>query len=409
MAQFNITITEELLHQLFLSNGRDEAFSKLLEEIFNQVLLAQSTEQLGAAPYERTEGRTAYRNGVRERQLTTRVGTLTLRVPRHRNGQFSTELFMRYQRSEQALMLAMMEMVINGVSTRKIESITEELCGKKFSRSTISTLCKNLDPMVNAFRTRPLESHYPFVMVDAIYVKVRENKRIQSRGLLIAIGINEGGHREVIGFELANSESESSWGEFFGSLKERGLKDVRLVTSDDHKGLVQAVRKHFQGASWQRCQTHFSRNMLDHAPKALQPEIKEDLGRLYESVDLESARKVRDQIITKYEVRAPKATSLLDEAFDDITAVLALPFRYRKRLRTTNGVERLNEEIRRRERVIRIFPNEASVIRLMGALLMEQDEKWQTGRKYFDMELYYQTVGSNDSEEGTAALIAFPG
>ncbi len=409
MAQFNITITEELLHQLFLSNGRDEAFSKLLEEIFNQVLLAQSTERLGAEPYERTEGRTAYRNGVRERQLTTRIGTLTLRVPRHRNGQFSTELFMRYQRSEQALMLAMMEMVINGVSTRKIESITEELCGKKFSRSTISTLCKNLDPMVNAFRTRPLESHYPFVMVDAIYVKVRENKRIQSRGLLIAIGINEGGHREVIGFELANSESESSWGEFFGSLKKRGLKDVRLVTSDDHKGLVQAVRKHFQGASWQRCQTHFSRNMLDHAPKALQPEIKEDLGRLYESVDLESARKVRDQIITKYEARAPKATSLLDEAFDDITAVLALPFRYRKRLRTTNGVERLNEEIRRRERVIRIFPNEASVIRLMGALLMEQDEKWQTGRKYFDMELYYQTVGSNDSEEGTAALIAFPG
>jgi len=403
MAQFNITITEELLHGLFLSNGRDEAFSKLLEEIFNQVLLAQSTEQLGADPYERTEGRTAYRNGTRERQLTTRVGTLTLRVPRHRNGQFSTELFMRYQRSEQALVLAMMEMVINGVSTRKVESITEELCGKKFSKSTISTLCKNLDPMVNAFRTRPLESHYPFLMVDAIYVKVRENKRIQSRGLLIAIGINEEGHREVIGFQLANSESENSWDEFFGSLKERGLKDVRLVTSDDHKGLVNAVRKHFQEASWQRCQTHFSRNMLDHAPKALQPEIKEDLRQLYESVDLESARKVRDQIIAKYEAKAPKATDLLDAAFDDITAVLALPLRYRKRLRTTNGVERLNEEIRRRERVIRIFPNEASVIRLMGAILMEQDEKWQTGRKYFDMELYYHTVRGNDSEDGTAA------
>ncbi len=403
MDQFNITITEELLHGLFLSNGKDEAFSKLLEEIFNQVLLAQSTEQLGAEPYERTEGRTAYRNGTRERQLTTRIGTLTLRIPRHRNGQFSTELFMRYQRSEQALVLAMMEMVINGVSTRKIESITEELCGKKFSKSTISTLCKNLDPMVNAFRTRPLKSHYPFLMVDAIYVKVRENKRIQSRGLLIAIGINEEGHREVVGFQLANSESENSWGEFFGSLKERGLKDVRVVTSDDHKGLVNAVRKHFQGASWQRCQTHFSRNMLDHAPKALQPEIKEDLRRLYESVDLESARKVRDQIIAKYEARAPKATNLLDEAFDDITAVLALPLRYRKRLRTTNGVERLNEEIRRRERVIRIFPNEASVIRLMGALLMEQDEKWQTGRKYFDMELYYHTVRDNDSEDDTAA------
>ncbi|MGI6371564.1 MAG: IS256 family transposase [Caldicoprobacterales bacterium] len=390
MAQYNITITEELLHGLFLSNGRDEAFSKLLEEIFNQVLLSQSTEQIGAQPYERTEGRTAYRNGFRDRQLTTRVGALTLRVPRHRNGHFSTELFARYQRSEQALVLAMMEMVINGVSTRKVEQITEELCGKKFSKSTVSALCKNLDPMVEAFRTRPLHCHYPFLMVDAIYVKVRENGRIQSRGLLIAIAVNEEGHREIIGFQLANSESESSWGELFSSLKDRGLKNVDLVTSDDHKGLVNAVRRHFQGTSWQRCQTHFSRNMLDHTPKALQPEVKEELRRLYESVDLESARKVRDQIIKTYESKAPKATALLDEAFDDITAVLALPLKYRKRLRTTNGVERLNQEIRRRERVIRIFPNAASVIRLMGALLMEHDEKWQTGRKYFDMALYYQ-------------------
>ena len=390
MAQYNITITEELLHGLFLSNGRDEAFSKLLEEIFNQVLLSQSTEQIGAQPYERTEGRTAYRNGFRARQLTTRVGALTLRVPRHRNGHFSTELFARYQRSEQALVLAMMEMVINGVSTRKVEQITEELCGKKFSKSTVSALCKNLDPMVEAFRTRPLKCHYPFLMVDAIYVKVRENGRIQSRGLLIAIAVNEEGHREIIGFQLANSESESSWGELFSSLKDRGLKNVDLVTSDDHKGLVNAVRRHFQGTSWQRCQTHFSRNMLDHTPKALQPEVKEELRRLYESVDLESARKVRDQIIKTYESKAPKATALLDEAFDDITAVLALPLKYRKRLRTTNGVERLNQEIRRRERVIRIFPNAASVIRLMGALLMEHDEKWQTGRKYFDMALYYQ-------------------
>jgi putative transposase len=402
MAQYNITITEELLHGLFLSNGRDEAFSKLLEEIFNQVLLSQSTEQIGAQPYERTEGRTAYRNGFRDRQLTTRVGALTLRVPRHRNGQFSTELFARYQRSEQALVLAMMEMVINGVSTRKVEQITEELCGKKFSKSTVSALCKNLDPMVEAFRTRPLKCHYPFLMVDAIYVKVRENGRIQSRGLLIAIAVNEEGHREIIGFQLANSESESSWGELFSSLKDRGLKNVDLVTSDDHKGLVNAIRRHFQGTSWQRCQTHFSRNMLDHTPKALQPEVKEELRRLYESVDLESARKVRDQIIKTYESKAPKATALLDEAFDDITAVLALPLKYRKRLRTTNGVERLNQEIRRRERVIRIFPNAASVIRLMGALLMEHDEKWQTGRKYFDMALYYQ-IQDKELKDSSAA------
>src|SRR5690554_437067 len=263
MAQYYITLTEEHLHGLFVSNGRDEAFAKLLEEIFNQVLLAQSTEQLQAAPYERTEKRTAYRNGSYDRSLTTRVGTLRLHIPRHRNGDFSTELFQRYQRSEQALILAMMEMVVNGVSTRKVETITEELCGKKFSKSTISALCEKLDPLIEAFRTRPLKYHYPFLVVDAIYEKVRENGRVRSRGLLIAIGINEEGYREVIGFQLANSESESCWGEFFSSLKERGLKNVDLVTSDDHKGLVNAVKRHFQGAVWQRCQTHFSKNILD--------------------------------------------------------------------------------------------------------------------------------------------------
>jgi transposase-like protein len=191
--------------------------------------------------------------------------------------------------------------------------------------------------------------------------------------------------------------------EFFASLKERGLKDVRLITSDNHKGLVNAVKRHFQGATWQRCQTHFSRNMLDHTPKALQPVIKEDLRELYEAVDLDSARKVRDQLLGKYGTIAPKAATLLDESFDDVTAILAVPLKYRKRLRTTNGVERLNQEVRRRERVIRIFPNEASVIRLIGALLMEQDEKWQAGRKYFDMDLYYQSMENKKTKDRNPA------
>ncbi len=402
MAQLNITLDTELLHGLFTKDSRDEAFSNLLEAIFNQVLLMQSSEQLGAKPYERTEDRTAYRNGFRERDLTTRIGTMTLRVPHHRNGEFSTELFERYQRSEQALVLALMEMVVNGVSTRKVKTITEELCGKKFSKSTVSALCQKLDPLVHDFRTRPLENHYPFLMVDAIYLKVRENGRVQSKGLLIALGISETGHREIIGFHVANSESETSWGELFGSLIDRGLKDVHLVSSDNHKGLVSAIKKHFQGASWQRCQTHFSRNILDHTPKLLQPALKEDLRQLYEAVDVTSARAARDQLIQKYEAKAPKAVCLLDEAFDDITSVLTLPLKYRKRLRTTNGVERLNQEIRRRERVIRIFPNEQSVIRLMGALLIELDERWRTERKYFEMDLYYQTL-KEASKETTAA------
>jgi len=404
MAQYNITLTEELLHGLFVSDGKDEAFSKLLEEIFNQVLVAQSDEQIGAAPYERTVGRKAYRNGYRDRQLTTRVGTLTLHVPRHRNSDFSTEIFERYQRSEQALLLAMMQMVVSGVSSRKVEDITYELCGRTFSKSLVSKLCERLDPIVKAFQTRPLEKHYPFLVVDAMYLKVREDSRVRSKGLLVAVAVNQEGRREIIGFQVADTESEMSWNEFFSSLKDRGLKDVHLVTSDSHRGLVNAIRKHFQDATWQRCQTHFSRNMLDLTPKPLQPELKERLRKLYEAVDMESATKVRNEIMDHYETKAPRAMNLLDEAFADITAVLGIPFRYRKRLRTSNGIERLNQEIRRRERVVRIFPNEASVIRLIGALLMEQDEKWQTGHKYFDMSLYYQTLSVSEDISKTTAV-----
>ena len=403
MAQLNITLDTEILHGLFTKESKDEAFSKLLEEIFNQVLTAQSTEQLGAEPYERSDDRRAYRNGFRDRELTTRVGTLTLRVPRHRNGNFSTTMFERYQRSEQALVLSMIEMVINGVSTRKIENITEELCGKSFSKSMVSDLCKKLDPVVEAFRKRPLTCEYPFLMVDAIYIKARDNHRVRNKSLLVAIGVNEEGYREIIGFHLSESESETSWDEFFISLKQRGLKSPRLITSDSHKGLVKALHKQFQGSSWQRCQTHFSRNLLDKTPKSVQPELKEDIRKVYEAVDMDSARAAKNHILNKYESKAPKAMELLDDGFDDITAVLSLPLRYRKRLRTSNGIERLNQEIRRRERVIRIFPNEASAIRLIGALLIEQDEKWSTGRKYFEMEVYYNSLIQEEKTENQVA------
>lgn len=389
MAQLNITLDTELLHGLFTKDGRDDAFSKLLEAILNQVLMAQSTEQLGAGPYERNEERTAYRNGFRERQLTTRIGTITLNVPRHRNGEFSTTLFQRYQRSEQALVLAMIEMVINGVSTRKIENITEELCGKNFSKSTVSTLCARLDPMVTAFQNRPLEKHYPFVIADALYLKVREDGRVRSKGLLIATAVNEDGHREVIGFQLSDSESETSWGGLFSHLKERGLTAVDLVVSDHHKGLVKAINRHFQGTTWQRCQTHFSRNILDKTPPKYQPELKKQLRRIYEAPDLDEARQLLKDTLDAFETTAPKAMEILESGFDDVMAVMALPEKYRKRLRTSNSIERLNEEIRRRERVIRIFPNADSAIRLIGALLVEQDERWASGKKYFEMTDYY--------------------
>ena len=363
--------------------------AKLLESVLNQVLEAQATEQLKAEPYERTEERQGYRNGSYPHQLTTRVGTITLRVPRIRGGKFSTELFARYQRSEQALVLALMEMVVNGVSTRKVAQITEELCGTEFSKSTVSELCKRLDPVVTAWNNRPLhDTSFPFVIVDALVLKVREDGRVRSRGALIGIGVNTDGYREVLGVMLGDSESEASWSEFFGWLKSRGLRGVDLVVSDDHGGLVRAIRKQFQGVTWQRCQTHFLRNILDATPKALQDEVYSRVRAILDAPDMDTARLLLNQTIEVYETKAPKAMAVLEAGFEDATAVLLLPKTYRKRLRTTNGLERLNEEIRRRERVIRIFPNRESALRLIGALLMEIDEKWACGKKYLNMTDY---------------------
>lgn len=388
MTHYQVTVDGELLQQLF---ARDEGLVRLVEHVLNQVCEAQASEQLGAGPYERSAERRGYRNGHRERKLTTRIGTLELKVPQFREGQFSTEMFARYQRSEQALLLAMMEMVVNGVSTRKVERITEELCGTSFSKSTVSELCKQLDPLVQGWNDRDLSGmSYPFLLVDALVIKVRKDGRVRPQSLLVAVGVNATGYREVLGIRLGDTETEAGWSDFFAWLKERGLSGVDLVVSDHHAGLVKAIQRHFQGASWQRCQTHFMRNILDAAPKALQDELHMQIRAIFDAPDEATARQLLRQVLDRYEARAPQALERLESGFDDAIAVLALPARYRKRLRTTNGMERLNVEIRRRERVIRIFPNEESAMRLLGALLMEQDEQWSTGWRYFDMTEYHE-------------------
>lgn len=400
MAQYKINVDSEVLHRLFLGNSQDAGVSALLESVLNQVLQAQASEQLSAERYERTDERQGYRNGSYPHQLTTRVGKLTLRVPRLRDGKFSTDLFARYQRSEQALVLALMEMVVNGVSTRKVSQITEELCGTEFSKSTVSDLCKNLDPIVNAWNDRPLQdSRFPFVIVDAMVVKVREDGRVRSRGVMIGTGVNTDGYREILGIMLGDSESEASWSAFFSWLKQRGLQGVDWMVSDHHGGLVRAIRQHFQGVTWQRCQTHFIRNILDASPKALKDEVYKHVRSILDAPDLETARLLLSQTLELFEEKAPKAMRVLEAGFDDATAILTLPERYRKRLRTTNSIERLNEEVRRRERVIRIFPNRDSVVRLIGALLMEQDEKWANGRKYLNMTDYLNWRESNPNTQ----------
>lgn len=393
MAQLNITLSEDVLKELMLGN-RDEAVVTLLEEVFNAILKMEADAQVGALSYERSPDRVTYRNGYRDRQLTTRVGSMTLHIPKFRDGTFSTQLFESYERSEQAFLLSIMEMTIQGVSTRKVSQITEALCGTTFSKSTVSALCQRLDPIVEAFRERPLSSQYPFVIVDAMYTRARDAGRVRSKGLLVAIGINQDGYREVLGFSAGDGESYDAWTQFFRGLKDRGLNGVHLVTSDHHKGLVKAVKEQFEGSHWQRCQTHFSRNLLEKVSPSIRAEIKALLTDLYNSPDLTQAKRRRDELIDKLEQVAPKAACVLDEGFDDITTVFHLPRAYRKRLRTSNSLERLNEELRRRERVIRIFPNEKSVERLLGSLLVDMHEKWMSSNVYFNMEEFYREFES---------------
>ena len=375
MTQYYITLNEEDLHHLF--SGNDESLREVIEQFVNQVLEQQRTEQINAEPYERTEQRRGMRNGYKERGLTTRVGTLTLRVPQIRNGIFTTDIFERYQRSERALIATLMEMVVNGVSTRKVARITEELCGTSFSASTVSQLCKDLDVSLRAWKERDLsKTLYPFLILDGIVIKVREDGKVRPFSLLVATGINQEGYREILGMELGNSETEESWSKFFKDLKARGLRGVDIVVSDNHGGLVNAVERHFQGSTWQRCQTHFAKNILDSCPKNMQKDLKSYLRAIFEAPDISTARHMLNLTLEVFSGKAPRAMEILEDGFDDAVAVLNLPARYRKRLRTTNGQERLNQEIRRRERVIRIFPNRESALRRVKALLMEHDEAW---------------------------------
>ena len=360
--------------------------SKLIESVLNQILEAQAEESLGADKYERTDERVGYRNGYRPRQLFTRVGPITLQVPQTRDGSFSTEIFKRYQRSEQAFILALMEMVVNGVSTRKVTHITEELCGASFSKSTVSRLCVGLDARIKAFNERRLdEYHYPFIMVDAMFFKSRDNDRVVSRAALTISGIRADGFREVLGIRIGETESYATWEEAFKWLKSRGLKGVVYLISDQHSGLVEAARRYFQGVSWQRCQVHLMRNILGSCSLKYRKEVAEQVKLIFQSADMLEARRRLDAFITEFEKKTPKAVACLENGFEDAMAVMSLPAKYRKRFRTTNMQERLNQEIRRRERVIRIFPNDDSALRLIGALLAEMNEQWQS-KRYLDMD-----------------------
>jgi transposase-like protein len=387
MATFEITIDEEQIEAISQGDG----VAAILRPLLNQILEAEMTEHVGAEPHERSDQRTGRRNGHYPRGLTTRVGTFDLTVPRDRDGTFSTALFERYQRSEKALTLALMEMVVNGVSTRKVSNITEELCGKEFKKSTVSDLCKDLNEQVEAFNDRPLDGQeYPFIIVDAMRIKVRRQRAVRSTSALIVVGINEEGYREILGLQIADSESKQSWLEMFRWLKQRGLTGVEFVTSDAHEGLVDALQQCFQGSTWQRCQTHFRRNVVDKTPTSLEDTIHQGLDDIFKADSPEMARTAFNELAADLEGKADRALETLELGLEDATAVLCLPEKYRRRLRTTNMVERLNSEVRRREKVVRIFPNDESAWRLIGAYLAERHEEWSTKRRYLKMDEFHR-------------------
>lgn len=402
MTGYEINVGSELLPGLL--NGPN-GLAKLVETVLNQVLEAQVAESVGAQRHERSEERQGYRNGYRARTLYTRIGPVTLQVPQTRDGSFSTDIFKRYQRSEQAFVLALMEMVVQGVSTRKVTAITEELCGASFSKSTVSELCAGLEPRVRAFNERRLEGEYPFVLVDALFIKSREGDRVVSRAVLIVSGIRSDGYREILGVRIGDTESFATWNETFRWLKGRGLNGVMFLISDDHAGLTEAAAKYFQGASWQRCQVHLMRNILGQCANKHRAEVAAAAKLVLQATDMAEAKRRLADFIERFAKTAPKSVACLEDGFEDAMAVMALPKKYRKRLRSTNMQERLNEEVRRRERVIRIFPNDESALRLIGALLAEKNEVWQE-RKYLDMDEFNDWVTSQKTPDDSGNVIA---
>ena len=393
MAQLNITLNQEEI-LLLLNNNRDEAFKKLLQSSLNSILQAESEEQLKAAPYERSEERTDSRNGTRERSLTTRIGQIELQVPRHRNQPFTTMIFDNYSRSEAALIASMAEMVVNGVSTRKVSQVVETLCGTSISKSSVSDLCKDLDVKVDEFRKRPLNADYPFLTVDATYFKVRENHRIVSKAFMIAYGTDANGRREVLGFGVYHNESKETWNAFLKSLKDRGLKGLLMITADAHEGIRDAISRVFPDVPWQRCQFHFSKNISEKAPKKYQAGIRSELQEMFNCSTLTEARKKRDSIIKDYQDIAESAMSCLDEGFESAMTVMVLPDRLRILYRTSNHIERLNAELKRRSNAIGVFPNEESLLRLMGSVLIERNEIIATRVPLFSVERYQSMMES---------------
>jgi len=380
------------------ATSAEDPLRAMAEMVADFVMEAEVTAKVGAAPYERSDDRSTHRNGSRDRRWDTRLGTLSLKVPKLREGGYVPSFIEHRKRSEQALVSVIQEAVVRGVSTRKIEAVLAELGIAGVSAGQVSQLCSGLDEKVRQFRERPL-GEIRYVWVDALYEKVREDERVESMAVVIATGVNLQGRREVLGLDVIPTESEEGWTQFFKSLKERGLQSVRLVVSDAHGGLKAAVRKVLK-AEWQRCKVHFYRNVLVHVAKRSQAEVSEAMKAVFVQRDEKSAKAKEADVVRQFQSRFAKAMEVFEAGIDDVLAYLHYPQPHRTRLSSNNPIERLNQEIRRRTRVVGIFPHRGACLRLIGMVLVEIHEDWLTDDKA------YLTFDDAPAEEAATKLVS---
>jgi len=382
--QSDFTLPSELLEKIAVQGF--DVLPELIRIVINAAMQAERQQYLRAAPYQHTPDRRGHANGFKPKTVKTRLGEITLDVPQVREGGFYPEALEKGQRSERALTLTLAEMYVQGVSTRKVTAIVEQLCGSSVSSSVVSRAVALLDETLEAWRNRPL-GEFPYIFLDARYEKVRQNGQIRDAAILIAVGVGLDGKRQVLGVSVSLSEHEVHWRTFLQSLVARGLNSVQLITSDDHSGLKAARLAVFGGVPWQRCQFHLQQNAGAHVPRQeMRKEAAEELRTIFNAPDRHMAETYLAQTVQKYANTVPALADWLENNIPEGLTVFSFPVSHRRRLRTANGLERLSREIKRRTRVVSIFPNEAACLRLISAVLMEIDEAWQTDRIYLTLE-----------------------
>jgi len=379
------TLSPELL-DLIAEQGLD-AIPELLRIMINHAMQAERQQYLGAAPYERSETRQGYANGYKPKTVTTRVGQITFDVPQVRDGSFYPQALEKGLRSERAFTLALAEMYVQGVSTRKVAAITEQLCGVELSSMQVSRAAAQLDSVLEGWRTRPL-GHCRYLYLDARYEKVRVDGQVRDVAVLIALGVTDTGKRTILGVSVSLSEQEVHWRQFLQSLIERGLSGVELVISDAHAGLQAARKAVLGGVPWQRCQFHLQQNASAFVPRQdLKAEVAADLRTIFNAPNRDEANAALARTVQKYAKRSATLAAWLEVNIPEGLTIFAFPASHQRLLRTTNGLERLNQEIRRRTRVVGVFPNEASCLRLVSALAMETSEEWEAGKAYLTLSV----------------------